>query len=104
MCLGIPGKVVEIREGGELPMALVDYGGARKEACLAYVPEVQLGDYVIVHVGFAISRVDEDEALRTLELLRTIDELALDMELGAEPASAAAAEPAAEPAAAPAQP
>jgi hydrogenase expression/formation protein HypC len=85
MCLGIPGKVVEIRDG-ELPMALVDYGGARKEACLAYVPEVQLGDYVIVHVGFAISRVDEDEALRTLELLRTIDELALDMELGAEPA------------------
>jgi len=82
MCLGIPGKVVEIRDGGELPMALVDYGGARKEACLAYVPEVQLGDYVIVHVGFAISRVDEDEALRTLELLRTIDELALDMELG----------------------
>ena len=93
MCLGIPGRVVEIRDG-ELPMALVDYGGARKEACLAYVPEVQLGDYVIVHVGFAISRVDEEEALRTLELLRTIDELALDMELGAEPASEAAAEPA----------
>jgi hydrogenase expression/formation protein HypC len=87
MCLGIPGKVVEIRDGGELPMALVDYGGARKEACLAYVPEVQLGDYVIVHVGFAISRVDEDEALRTLELLRTIDELALDMELGTDGAT-----------------
>jgi hydrogenase expression/formation protein HypC len=86
MCLGIPGKVVEIRDGGPLRMALVDFGGARKEACLEYVPEVKLGDYVIVHVGFAISRVDEDEALRTLELLRTIDELALDMELGAEPA------------------
>jgi hydrogenase expression/formation protein HypC len=86
MCLGIPGKVVEIRDGGSLPMALVDFGGARKEACLAYVPEVKLGDYVIIHVGFAISRVDEDEALRTLELLRTIDELALDQELGAEPA------------------
>jgi len=81
MCLGIPGKVVEIRDGGPLRMAMVDFGGARKEACLSYVPEVRLGDYVIVHVGFAISRVDEDEALRTLELLRTIDELALEQEL-----------------------
>jgi hydrogenase expression/formation protein HypC len=87
MCLGIPGKVVEIRDGGSLPMALVDYGGARKEACLSYVPDVKLGDYVIVHVGFAISQVDEEEALRTLELLRTIDELALDMELGTDGAT-----------------
>jgi hydrogenase expression/formation protein HypC len=54
-------------------MARVDFGGVRKEACLAYVPEVQLGDYVIVHVGFAISQLDEEEALRTLELLRAID-------------------------------
>jgi hydrogenase expression/formation protein HypC len=91
MCLGIPGKVVEIREDGPLRMALVDFGGVRKEACLAYVPEVQLGEYVIVHVGFAISVVDEEEAMRTLELLRMIDELAVDNELGAMPDDAAAA-------------
>jgi hydrogenase expression/formation protein HypC len=88
MCLGIPGKVVEIRDGGPLRMALVDFGGARKEACLAYVPEVQVGEYVIVHVGFAISRLDEDEALRTLEMLRTLDELMVQQELGAMPADA----------------
>jgi hydrogenase expression/formation protein HypC len=69
MCLGIPGKVIEISDEGELRMARVDFGGVRKEACLAYVPEVQVGDYVIVHVGFAISRVDEAEALKTLEIL-----------------------------------
>ena len=88
MCLGIPGKVVEIRDGGPLRMAMVDFGGARKEACLAYVPEVQVGEYVIVHVGFAISRLDEDEALRTLEMLRTLDELMVQQELGAMPADA----------------
>ena len=86
MCLGIPGKVIEIRDGGPLRMALVDFGGARKEACLAYVPEVQVGEYVIVHVGFAISRLDEEEALRTLEMLRTLDELMVQQELGAMPA------------------
>ncbi|HEY5487719.1 MAG TPA: HypC/HybG/HupF family hydrogenase formation chaperone [Candidatus Limnocylindrales bacterium] len=82
MCLGIPGKVVEIRDDGAMRMATIDYGGARKEACLAYVPEVGLGDYVIVHVGFAISQLDEEEALRTLELLRMIDEEGMAMELG----------------------
>jgi hydrogenase expression/formation protein HypC len=82
MCLGIPGKVVEIDDEGALKMARVDFGGVRKEACLAYVPEVQVGDYVIVHVGFAISQLDEDEALRTLEMLRAIDELGLASELG----------------------
>ena len=82
MCLGIPGKVVEIRDEGPLRMALVDFGGVRKEACLAYLPEVQLDDYVIVHVGFAISQLDEEEALRTLELLQMIDAQELAMELG----------------------
>jgi hydrogenase expression/formation protein HypC len=82
MCLGIPGKVVEIRDDGPLRMARVDFGGVRKEACLAYVPEVQLGDYVIVHVGFAISRLDEEEAQKTLELLRLIDAEGVATELG----------------------
>ncbi len=102
MCLGIPGKVVEINDG-PLKMARVDFGGVRKEACLEYVPETQIGDYVIVHVGFAISRVDEEEALRTLELLRMIDELGLEQELGAmpdEPAEGAGAEAGAGPGAA----
>ena len=82
MCLGIPGKVVEIRDDGPLRMGKVDFGGVRKEACLAYVPEVEIGDYVIIHVGFAISKLDEDEALKTLELLRLIDADMVAMELG----------------------
>jgi hydrogenase expression/formation protein HypC len=102
MCLGIPGKVVEISTDGPLKMALVDFGGVRKEACLEYVPETEIGEYVIIHVGFAISRIDEEEALRTLEMLRMIDELAVEQELGAMPdepaepaeAAASAAEPA----------
>ena len=75
MCLGIPGKVVEIRDDGALRMARVDFGGVRKEACLAYLPEVVIGDYVIVHVGFAISKVDEAEAKRTFEVLRDMSQL-----------------------------
>ena len=79
MCLGIPGKVIEIRDEAGLAMGRVDFGGVRKDACLAYLPELQIGDYVIVHVGFAISRVDEVEALRTLEILATMG--VLDPEL-----------------------
>jgi hydrogenase expression/formation protein HypC len=75
MCLGIPGKVIEIRDEAGLRMGRVDFGGVRKEACLSYVPDVQLGDYVVVHVGFAISQVDEEEALRTLELLEQMGDL-----------------------------
>jgi hydrogenase expression/formation protein HypC len=69
MCLGIPGKVTEIRDEAGLAMGKVDFGGVRKDACLAYLPEVRVGDYVIIHVGFAISKVDEAEALKTLEIL-----------------------------------
>jgi hydrogenase expression/formation protein HypC len=69
MCLGIPGKVTEIRDEAGLAMGKVDFGGVRKDACLAYLPDIALGDYVIVHVGFAISKVDEAEALKTLEIL-----------------------------------
>lgn len=80
MCLGIPGRVVEIIDDG-LTMGVVDFGGIRKDVCLAYTPDVTLGDYVIVHVGFAISRVDEDEARRTLDVLRAM-EGAIEGELG----------------------
>jgi hydrogenase expression/formation protein HypC len=87
MCLGIPGRVVELTDDG-LPMGLVDFGGIRREVCLAYTPDAAVGEYVIVHVGFAISRVDEREAARTLEVIRAIPD-ALEAELGdAEPKDA----------------
>jgi hydrogenase expression/formation protein HypC len=72
MCLGIPGQIIEIRSDDPFPTAVVDYGGVRKQACLAYIPGASVGEYVIVHVGFAISRVDEAEALRTLDVLRAM--------------------------------
>jgi len=75
MCLAVPGKVVEITGDGELRMGKVDFAGVQRQACLAYVPEAQLGDYVLVHVGFAISRIDEQQAMETLEALREIGEL-----------------------------
>ena len=76
MCLGIPGRIVEMREDAGLAMGMVDFGGVRREVCLAYVAdEVEVGDYAIVHVGFAISKVDEDEARRTFEALREMSQL-----------------------------
>ncbi len=69
MCLAIPGKVIEIGAPGLMRMGKVDFGGIVREVCLAYLPEVQVGDYVIVHTGFAISRLDEAEAQETLRLL-----------------------------------
>ena len=76
MCLGIPGRIVEMRETQGLPMGIVDFGGVRREVCLAYVAgEVQVGDYAVVHVGFAISKVDEEEARRTFDVLREMSQL-----------------------------
>jgi hydrogenase expression/formation protein HypC len=76
MCLGIPGRIVEIHQDEGLAMGLVDFGGVRREVCLAYVEDqVQPGDYALVHVGFAIAKVDEDEARRTFEALRQMSQL-----------------------------
>ncbi len=76
MCLGIPGRIVEIQERDGLATGLVDFGGVRREVCLAYVADdVEVGDYAIVHVGFAISLVDEDEARRTFEILQEMSQL-----------------------------
>lgn len=72
MCLAVPGRVIEIDDSGFMRMARVDFGGVVREVCLAYVPEAQVGDYVIVHTGFAISRLDEAEAQETLRLLGEI--------------------------------
>ena len=72
MCLGIPGKIVSVRDDPFLRMGTVDFDGVTREVCLAYVPEADVGDYVIVHVGFAINRLDEAEAQATLRLLREL--------------------------------
>ena len=76
MCLGVPGKVIEVYETAGLTMGKIDFGGVVKEACLAYVPEIEVGDYAIIHVGFALTRLDEAEALETLRLLNELDMLA----------------------------
>ena len=77
MCLGVPGKIVQIDENPlGMTMGRVSFGGVLKEVCLAYVPEAQVGDYVVVHVGFAISRVDEAEAQEVFKFLEEMEELA----------------------------
>ncbi|HXQ23806.1 MAG TPA: HypC/HybG/HupF family hydrogenase formation chaperone [Candidatus Acidoferrales bacterium] len=75
MCLAVPGRVTAIEGEGEFRTARVDFSGVTREACLAFVPEAQIGDYVLVHVGFAITRVDEEAARQTFEALRAIGEL-----------------------------
>jgi len=83
MCLGVPGKIVETYQAGGLKMGKVDFGGVVRETCLEYVPQAEIGDYVVIHVGFAISLVSEEEAQATLEILREI--MRLEEELGPEP-------------------
>ena len=82
MCLGVPGKIVEISEDSGLIMGIVDFGGVTRQACLSYVPEAQVGDYAIIHVGFAIHLLSEKDALETLDLLREIG--SYEEELGLE--------------------
>ena len=86
MCLGIPGEVVEVRESEGLRTGKVKFAGITREVCLQYVPEAAVGDYVVVHVGFAISRIDRAEAERTYRIL---EELAQTGELLADRESAA---------------
>ncbi|MDX1665163.1 MAG: HypC/HybG/HupF family hydrogenase formation chaperone [Candidatus Promineifilaceae bacterium] len=83
MCLGVPGKIIEMYDRQGLPMAKIDFGGTVREACLAYVPEAEIGNYALIHVGFAISLISEEEAQETLEILRQMIEL--EEELGPEP-------------------
>jgi hydrogenase expression/formation protein HypC len=72
MCLAIPGKILEIYETNGLLMGKIDFGGVTREACLSYVPEAKVGDYTIIHVGFALNLIDEKEAMETLSLLDEI--------------------------------
>ncbi|MGZ9164567.1 MAG: HypC/HybG/HupF family hydrogenase formation chaperone [Anaerolineales bacterium] len=75
MCLGIPGKIIEIYQKDSLRMAKIDFGGIVKEACLEYIPEAKVHDYALIHVGFAISLMDEEEAQETLKLIREVAEI-----------------------------
>jgi hydrogenase expression/formation protein HypC len=93
MCLGIPGKIVSVADADGLRMGKIQFGGIVREACLEYVPEAAMGDYVIVHAGFAISQVDAEEAARTYQLLEEMGQLA---EIG-EADDAAANPPQAQP-------
>ena len=72
MCLAVPGKITELHDEGGIPMARVDFGGIAREACMAYLPDALPGEYVLVHVGFAISKMDEEEAARTLVDLQAL--------------------------------
>ena len=83
MCLGVPGKIIEKYEANGLPMGKIDFGGTVREACLSYVPEAEVGDYTLIHVGFAINLISEEEAQETLAMLREIMEL--EEEIGPEP-------------------
>ncbi|MCJ7678264.1 MAG: HypC/HybG/HupF family hydrogenase formation chaperone [Anaerolineales bacterium] len=74
MCLAVPGKITEIYVRDGLTMGRLDFGGVAREACLTYVPEAQIGDYAIVHVGFALNLLSESEAQATLDTLRQIVE------------------------------
>jgi len=76
MCLGVPGKIIEIQENPiGMTMGKVDFAGIVKEVCLAYVPDAQTGDYVVVHVGFAISKVDEQQAADVFNFLQNMGDL-----------------------------
>jgi hydrogenase expression/formation protein HypC len=79
MCLAVPGRITETWDTEGLRMGRVDFDGITREVCLAYVPEAEENDYVVVHVGFAIGLLDEDEARATLELLKEMEDLKAEM-------------------------
>lgn len=75
MCLAVPGKVLSIDSTPEMPMGKVSFGGIAKNVCFAYVPEVKVGDYVIVHAGFALNQLNEEEANEVFDLLKQMGDL-----------------------------
>jgi len=80
MCLGVPGKIIEIYPSNGLRMCKVDFGGVVREACLEALPEAQVNEYTIVHAGFALNLLSEEEAKETLDLLRQLSEFESDQE------------------------
>ena len=85
MCLGVPGKIIELYDADGRRMGKIDFGGVTREACLDFVPDVAVGSYVVVHVGFAISELSEEEAQETLQTLREIIDLEEELGPGADP-------------------
>lgn len=81
MCLGVPAKIVEMYKKDGLQMARVDFGGVTREACLAYVPEAKVGEYCLVHVGFALNLISEEEARETMELLKQVADLSSEIDV-----------------------
>jgi len=78
MCLAIPGKIIETFNKNGMKMCNIDFGGSVREACLDFVPEAKIGDYTLIHVGFAMSIISEEEAQKTLDMIREIQEQELD--------------------------
>ncbi len=74
MCLAVPGKVIEIYDEGGMKMGKVDFGGTVQSACMEYVPDIRIGQYTIIHAGFALSVIDEEEAQKTLDLFGELTE------------------------------
>jgi hydrogenase expression/formation protein HypC len=89
MCLAVPGKITKVYEKDDIQMGTIDFDGITKEICLAYVPDIKIGEYALVHVGFAMQRLDEKSALETLQMFRELG--VLEEELGVEESSEAAA-------------
>ncbi len=80
MCLGVPGKIIELYDNLGLHMARIDFGGVVREACMDFLPEAKVGDYTIIHAGFALNLLSEEEALETLALMREIGTLAAEFD------------------------
>jgi hydrogenase expression/formation protein HypC len=78
MCLAVPGKIIDIFIKNNLKMCNIDFGGSVREACLDLVPEAKVGDYTIIHVGFAMSIISEEEAQKTIDMIKEISEQVLD--------------------------
>ena len=82
MCLGVPGKITDIYEADGLRMGCIDFCGTQREACLAYVPEITIGEYTVIHVGFAISQISEEEAMLSLETIQELSSLEEELGIG----------------------
>ncbi len=89
MCLAVPGKITEVYEKNDTVMGKIDFDGITKEICLAYVPDIKVGDYALVHVGFAMQKLDEKSALETLQMFRELG--VLEEELNVQDATETAA-------------
>ena len=92
MCLAVPGQIVSISEDRGTRMAIVSFDGIEKEICLAYLPDIEVGDYTIVHVGFAISKIDEASALETLQMFKDLGILEEELGLNDEASAAGGAQ------------